>query len=310
MAEKDFGATGPTNVAFETLSTNIPVDQEFGVSVVGSRCGVYGQATTHGQKDRQGAPSGTGVFGRGESFGVYGISYNIPEDNTPKPFLSSSSGEPNVSIGVVGVSDRGLSDAPAVFGDNFVLEKDIRGPVRSVFDEAVNLPVGVEGVSWHGHGVFGISLNLSLAKSSPPVDARLGGVKQTAGGNITDPIGPSLNTTTSPAGVLGLSIQGAGVRGVSRSDRGGIFQSATARSADDQPVVAQVRLVPHGVDLLPGEVDPPLPKDGHTGDLLAIVYSDPNGRRANLWFCEVGGNSTSPARWRKVALTDEVAGTK
>jgi hypothetical protein len=309
VAEISFSATGPTPVAFETTSTKTPVEQAFGVSVVGARCGVYGQGAEHGQKDRKVAPGGTGVFGRGESHGVYGISYMIPEDETPGEFFAKSLDSGSVSIGVIGVSDSGNrsnSDAPAVFGDNFVLEKDMREPVLSIITEAVNLPVGVEGVSWHGHGVFGISLNFFPKKPLGPVDTSLvGGVEATASGYIDDPITATINRQTSAAGVLGLSIQGAGVRGVSRSDRGGIFQSATA---PDQPVVAQVRLVPHRVDLPPRAINPPLPRHGQTGDLLSIVCPDPNGERAQLWFCKRGETSTSPAMWGKVALTDEVFG--
>src|SRR4051794_38524601 len=99
MADTDtsYSATGPTVVAFGTLWTNVPVDQAFGVSVVGDRCGVYRQAALN-QRDRRIAPIGPGVFGRGEGYGVYGISYTISEADTPD--LGRNTG-----IGVFGVSD-------------------------------------------------------------------------------------------------------------------------------------------------------------------------------------------------------------
>jgi hypothetical protein len=298
--EDSFSATGPTVVAFETLSTNTPVDQSFGVSVVGDQCGVYGQQA-FSQRDRRTAPFGAGVFGRGEGYGVYGISHTISETDTPD--ISRNAG-----IGIFSVSDR---DKPAILGDNFVLESDrLSTPVESVINDATTLPIGVGGVSWHGHGVYAISLNLDPAKLVSP-DASVGGVKEIAQGRIEDPTfittPPSFNDNK-PAGVLGLSVQGAGVRGVSRLDRGGIFQSAVIRAPGDR-AVAQIRLVPHAV-----RVDthvPALPSDGQTGDLLSIVYPDPNNQvKAHLWFCTRGSHvGIGPAEWREVSLGAPVIGS-
>jgi hypothetical protein len=52
-----------TAVAFETGSVDVPVRAGFGVSVVGSTCGVYGQGTGGPQQDKRKAPDGTRVFG-------------------------------------------------------------------------------------------------------------------------------------------------------------------------------------------------------------------------------------------------------
>src|SRR6516225_5782908 len=81
-----FNATGPTLVAFETTSADVPVLQQFGVSVVGTNCGVYGQGTDGDQKDRHRAPAATGVFGRGDTHGVYGISGSV-DDEVPSRFV-------------------------------------------------------------------------------------------------------------------------------------------------------------------------------------------------------------------------------
>jgi hypothetical protein len=309
LSEISFGARGETIVAFETTSTDDPVNVYFGVSVVGKTCGVYGQGTSGSQKDRRTTPFGTGVFGRGESYGVYALAGDsVREVEVPELRVAGP-------IAVAGVN---ISDSPALLGDNGILkgEIDTQPAFKSAINEGTQLPVGVEGISTDGQGVFGISLNML---SSAAADPGVVGVWETATGSITDPIDPTDPTRTvdaekSPAGVLGLSVQGAGVRGVSRADRGGIFQSATMRSAADQPAVAQIRLVPLRV-VLDRDSNPVLPKHGQTGDLLAVVYPDPNlpNEGANLWFCQNGessaGGTTTAAVWRKVSLADSLPGS-
>jgi hypothetical protein len=300
MSEQSFSATGPTVVAFETLSTSTPVDQSFGASVVGSVCGVYGQGIGEhdAQRERTKAPTGTGVFGRGISHGVYGITWAVSEEDTP----TFDYGYPgtSVGVGVVGVSGGTYvrDDAPAVFGDNYVLGRQT-GRISSIIDQAIHLPVGVEGMSWHGFGVCGISLNFDPEKPrGPKIDWDVAGVKAIAG-----------DSSTKPAGVLGLGNEGAGVRGVSRSDRGGIFQSAMARQPEE-PLVAQIRLDPPQVDLPPGATHPALPRNGQPGDLLAVSYLDPNFHvNTDLWFCARGETRLGPAVWNKVAFTESVLGT-
>lgn len=73
LGADSFNATGGTVVTFETTSVPQAL-QQFGVSVVGTTCGVYGQGTAGHQKDRRTAPTGTGVFGSGDRQGVYGDS--------------------------------------------------------------------------------------------------------------------------------------------------------------------------------------------------------------------------------------------
>jgi hypothetical protein len=316
MATDDsFNATGPTVVAFETLSTSAPVNQTFGVSVVGDRCGVYGQQATT-QRDRRIAPVGAGVLGRGEGYGVYGISFTISESNTPDYGRFAG-------IGVFGVSDSvgsfgtGRSDFPAILGNNFILEADAQAnPLFTVISEARGLPVGVEGVSWHGHGVYGVSLTLDPAKPPGPVSAAVGGVAATAAGVNPDPtFVPPLATPTAPAGVMGLSVFGPGVRGASRTDRGGVFESSTTRPpGSPAAAVAQIRLVPQDVPTTAAgaTVVPSLPIRGQTGDLLVAVYPQVPSRPVNtahLWFCERGFDGSAPAVWREMVLGSSLLGT-
>jgi hypothetical protein len=305
-----FNATGPTVVAFETTSADTPVLQSFGVSVVGTICGVFGQATNGAQKDRRQAPSGTGVYGTGELQGVLGTGFTVGEDDTPD-FGASPAPEP---FGVLGVNSAQHGDAPAIFGDNNILRTDMRkfpNVSLAVEDEAARLAVGVAGVSWAGFGVYGISLNLDPGKSA---DLTLSaGVATTASGEIPDAIDPPVRNITRPAGLLGLSQDGAGVRGASRFDRGGIFQSSTVRYEDGTTrIAAQIRLVPHRALLSEDrQQHPRLPRDGQTGDLLAIVPPDGNLRymAAELWFCERGRSPSGAAVWRKVQFADSVVGT-
>jgi hypothetical protein len=300
---------GPTVVAFETTGP-IP-NQEFGVSVQGATCGVCGQGTPDHTLNGRKAPAGTGVLGRGRGHGVYGISDTIGVDKTPD---FSDTGR--VAIAVVGVnqgSDSVSDAAPAVLGSNGVT-KDLEGtPVATPWlEQGASLPVGVEGISLNGLGMLGIALG--------PVDAI--GPKPEFDAAVDDTVVASVNpadhtapqSSWPPAGVLGLSVLGIGIRGASRLDRGGVFESSTARlypSHIDVPVRAQIRLVPHAAVAQSRQV-PTLPKTGQAGDLLCVNVTDQNHtERATLWFCERGGMDarTGPAVWRSVTLGDTVAGT-
>jgi hypothetical protein len=132
-SESSFNATGPSVVAFETTSADTPVLQQFGVSVAGTTCGVYGQGTTDAQADRRRAPFGIGVLGRGKAVGVHGTSFRVTEDNTVD-FAFTTNSE---ALGVVGVNSSFAPDptppqhykterydSPAVLGDNDILGKD------------------------------------------------------------------------------------------------------------------------------------------------------------------------------------------
>jgi hypothetical protein len=173
-------------------------------------------------------------------------------------------------------------------------------------------------------GVVGVSLTLSPAKEKgfPTIGGRAvhPDVHEATHGLIHDQA--TKRTDVNPtAGVLGLSVEGYGVRGVSRLERGGVFQSATARYYNIDPlgvsqeiggpIRAQIRLVPHYTldteSPSGGSAYPVLPGDGQTGDLLCLVTPLTN-YNATLWFCEKGGDGTNPASWRLVQLADNVRG--
>jgi hypothetical protein len=89
-------ALGPAVTGFLTSSSDI----QNGVNVQGTTVGVYAECLANSPGLRR-APGGTGVYGQGDKFGVYG--------NAPQPLNVST---PASGIGVVGYSE---SNRAAVF---------------------------------------------------------------------------------------------------------------------------------------------------------------------------------------------------
>ena len=95
---------------------------------------------------------------------------------------------------------------------------------------------------------------------------------------------------TQAAGVIGIAMEGPRLRGVSLTDRGAIFQSATiGAEAEADPAlgfpptpVAQIRLVPHANLQAPAGKEPPLPANGKMGDLLVLAVIDPSNKGGPL----------------------------
>ena len=88
-------ATG-TEVAFETLSRSTPVSEYFGVSVVGSKCGVHGQGMRSEQRHTKIVPEGTGVIGSGDVYGVHGIV------NSARAVMPLAASLPAAAAGAIG----------------------------------------------------------------------------------------------------------------------------------------------------------------------------------------------------------------
>jgi hypothetical protein len=79
---------------------------------------VYGQGTARAELDTRSAPTGIGVYGRGDLHGVYGVSTTLRDIEIPTLALTTP-GHPSVEpIGVVGVNAALSDNAPAIFGDN------------------------------------------------------------------------------------------------------------------------------------------------------------------------------------------------
>jgi hypothetical protein len=269
MAAEDssFNSSGDTVVAFKTINTK--GRPEFGVSVDADVCGVYGQGGTPPPHDPTASPVGTGVLGRGDFHGVYGVSARINDVDTPG-FVPTPAG-----IGVVGVNN---GDSPAILADNGILKSD-----RTVaIEDLTQQQMGVAAVTRSGPGVFGLSLSNDLSEDPHVHDTVLGN-------EFHD------NTNVQDAGVAGLSLRGPGVRGVSWHDRGGVFESAQGGGA----IVAQLRLFPtQPAIMVPGAPPQPDGDTGEAGDLLALNYIDANRRtRASLWFCVEGVSTFGTAVW-------------
>jgi hypothetical protein len=223
-------------------------------------------------------------------------------------------------MGVIGINqtaDLGQG-SPAILGLNDVLKNDFdAGPAGAAVSDATRQPVAVEGLSRTGHGVCGVTLNLAVDRT---VDLPNNpNVNEVLEGKIgVDPVTKNPDTTN-PAGVIGIAMTGPGLRGVSLTDRGGVFQSATIAAANENdpsaqhsPPVGQIRLVPHTVSLgnvLPGAT-PALPKHGKIGDLLALASPDGNFRTtANLYFCFGYDSNTGFAVWGRLAFASTDIGT-
>jgi hypothetical protein len=325
MASEDssFNASGCTVVAFETITG--PEDRAFGVSVVANVCGVFGQGSANPQDDRT-SPKGTGVLGMGDVHGVYGVgAFPAIDIGIDAPDFSEFS---PAGAAVIGVTQSdfplkgGPSGSPAIVGLNDLLKGDfdINSPVnsRATLLDATKEPIAVAGLSRVGHGVCGLSLNMLDRKVDLPAQP---GVNLTLQGSIgPDLLNPGVMEETQAAGVIGIAMDGPGLRGVSLTDRGAIFQSATIAAEAEanpslgvpaSPPVAQIRLVPHPNLQAPAGQEPPLPANGKMGDLLALAVTDANRQiRADLWFCVGIDSDTKRALWGKLAFSQVIAGTE
>jgi len=78
--DSSFNAQGPTVVAFECVDLG---PRGFGAGVNGSQVGVHGEGMAHPLGSRAVNVQGTGVHGRGDFHGVYGIDGSIAQAQEP-----------------------------------------------------------------------------------------------------------------------------------------------------------------------------------------------------------------------------------
>lgn len=277
----NFIADGPADAGFKTEGPNI----NDGVNVRGTTCGVYAEG---GKKLAQtftpghGKPvGGTGVYATGDRYGVYGISGNIKratnDDDDQAPDFLAMGAEPIAVVGVNGPSSNGAS--PAIVGANAILNTDLRftNPPNKIkdnstaVDDLTRTASGVVGISKIGIGIVGCSLSRNSNKAR----------------NTKADVARTINEISN-AGVTGISVQGPGVHGVSRLDRGGVFESRTE---------AQINLKPILASTLPQK----LPPDGKTGDFL-VIGNNPGtpDEFTELWFCDKGKTPARGAHWSRV----------
>lgn len=293
-----------------------------GIGVAGAcdaGCGVAGIAIAESSTVLDLPPNSTGVYGKGDFHGVYGASGTIPAGGTPD---LSVLGPTQQTVAVVGANnDSVTAHAPAILGINGILAQDLQKVQfkHDMQDLLFQVPAGVEGVSRNGNGVVGVSFDPVPPGSDLPSGLALAAQfnePKKPNNAIQDPLRPLHTTKFEPlinsAGVAGLSMTGQGVRAISETDRGGLFQSGTrldVTSLNTAPV-AQIRLVPFRQEAVsPGET--PLPRKALVGDLLALATPNPqtDGRGAftfDLWLCVASGDLGSPAHWKKIQLESTV----
>jgi hypothetical protein len=285
---KRFEATGPNQgkSVFGTSGfyTNARL-LVYGVNVHGNQCGVYGQCVRGGSGRREPDVPGVGVYGFGESFGVFGngnrgIAGVFGQHNRGRVGVLGAS--MRGGTGVAGVSMSSLGN-PLAFGEGIPQPADGSG-------------AGVYGSSGSGSGVFGVS------NSGIGVEGRSSKVAGVYGTSVDGSGGEFISGTKT--GVFGESRAGVGVHGISRKDRGAMFESGEN--------VAQLRLVPQTQRTR----FPKLPKAGQVGDLILTRYR--TTRIANelladtcsLWLCVPKDSSSDDSdQWREVMLGPLVTGT-
>jgi hypothetical protein len=275
MADTDesFNATGPTVVAFETVSLDWEDVPAFGVAVYGSQCAVNGVqiAETDNTADPQRiGPDGVGVHGLGHSEGVQGE-------------------------GPVGV--HGIGKDPGLIGTGVGVQGD--GAGIGVQGEG---PIGVRGKG----GVIGVD---GAGNTGVQGTGTLVGVE---GAGSTGVHGKG-DVGAHGEGRTGVHGRGdmTGVLGECRSNRAGVFHTGrdplplVQHSASDPS--AQILLAAVNVD---GLVQDSLPRAGLAGDLFAVIGGDQRQQRtAELWFCiRTGSNDPSQpgATWAQVQFATTV----
>jgi hypothetical protein len=304
MHDDQFTAIGPffrTHRKQKTaFSTEAPKEFEYGVNVRGKRCGVFGESgTTNGDSSLsegvgvQGSGSTIGVFGHGGHgiAGVYGHA-----NHSQAGVLGAAMRDGN---GVVGISLNSLGNPAATFESVPPTKIDGSG-------------IGVIGASGEGSGVVGISTTGQAGEFTSQSGAGvMASSREGRGGEFSSETRAGVRGTSSDGnggefrstngeGVSAKSAVGVAVHGVSRGERGGVFESGKN--------VAQINLVP----LMQTTQTPKLPKDGTVGDLLLIqnvvaisgpVVSD----TCSLWLCVPSRGRI--ASWREVQLGNPVKGT-
>jgi hypothetical protein len=283
--EDQFTAVGPSltgsghpRSGFSTKAS----DMVYGLNVVGERCGVYG-ATERVTVDtsRDTPVEGIGVFGMGESYGIFG---------NGNPGIAGVYGQNNHGHkGVIGVTGQ---DGTGVVGAN--LRLGVGHPITTW--QGTMPPPGMGG---SGTGVWGIS---GTGDGTRGDSERGRGVA-----------GTSINGT----GVFGEGSQ-AGVEGGSLEGRGGVFRSQSSAQVQleprdvpiNTPRTEAVRLSAWHVG--EGMAPAQLPANGRAGDLLATTHplpDEPENIVGTLWFCSRGSTDTHAAVWREVLMGPEFTDT-
>src|SRR5687767_4690962 len=121
MNDTQFAALGPSQPGggFNRTGFSTPnsVDFEYGVNVVGNRCGVYGECVK--DSNRESIVTGVGVNGRGENIGVLGDGRGIASvyGHANRSNIGVLGAAMREAIGVVGVSMKSIGNPLNTFAE-------------------------------------------------------------------------------------------------------------------------------------------------------------------------------------------------
>lgn len=308
-----FKATGPSEglsvfglSGFYTFAN----DLNYGVNAQGNRTGVYGECLRSNQEtNRESDVEGTGVYGYGDGFGIYGNG-NLG--------LAGVLGTNNKGrVGVIGATmdetfqGTVIRSGTGIFGASFSSLGNPLVTFQSIPPLAVPILLGsgtgVFGLSGKGKGVYGTSIEGIGGEFKSDNEK---GVY----GHSTNGIGGEFESDNEK-GVYGHSKSGIGgefkssinigVRGSSFDSRGGEFECASGAKA-------QLRLVP----ALRAEF-PRLPKEGRVGDIILLRHTYFDGETDRdycvLWLCVPNNNkfpsgSDESDLWQEIRLGQTALG--
>ena len=238
-----------------------------GADIAGKNLGVRGVGTDAGALGiiGEGGPAGNGVFGRG----------GVPDDQGNGGNGVFGSG---MNAGVLGVGDG--TSAVGVRGKSVGGNPGVEGISNSA-SGGVGAGPGVKGHSEDGIGLVGdgdVGASITGRSQGLTVDADKQGLTVTADKAAT--------ITGKSLGLESFAETGAGLKGHSTQDFGGVFKSDKH---------AQVLLIPRDFD--PRQLD-----NSEPGSLAVNFGRDPETGRtfAQLWFCRVGG-PPGTSQWHAIA---------
>ncbi|HKQ07274.1 MAG TPA: hypothetical protein VJ464_19270 [Blastocatellia bacterium] len=241
MAHEDqFTATGPAFTGSGFPRTGFSTNREttdfiYGANVEGSRCGVVGKSTKEKGSSRESDIEGVGVFGRGDTFGVYGQG-NLgiagvlgTQNNIHRP--------DHDGVGVMGAVMRGGTGVVGLSLNSIGNPANLLQISGSADGEGIGVlgssgtGTGARGESVDGNGVLGHSQNNDGVVGESDIDGKSGvfGFNRSTFGAAFGVTG----ATKSPngAGVFGFADNGeearggVGVRGDSQGNDGVVGQS-------------------------------------------------------------------------------------
>jgi hypothetical protein len=283
-----FEALGPTenppndSPGFFTYATGL----WRGADISGKTLGVRGIGTDPGSTGiiGQGGDAGNGVFGQGGAAGNGVVGQGgVPDDHANGGIGVFGTGQ---TAGILGVGDG--TSAVGVRGKSIGGNPGVEG-ISNKAPGGVGAGPGVKAYSEDGIGLVAdgdVGATINGRSSGMTVNADQTGLTVTADTGLTIKADKGGTITSVTSGLESSSEKGAGLRGHSTQDFGGVFKSDK---------VAQVLIIPHDFD--PRQLD-----DSIAGSLAVNTRRDPETGRvfAQLWFCRIGG-APGTSDWRAIA---------